>query len=443
MRNNGRLQSRLYCKEGTLARLYGRELQLNCPRSPAMLHSMAMTEKPTAVLKLKKGREKPVLNRHPWIFSGAIARVEGQPEPGDLVDVTAADGRWLARAYFNPNSQIRGRLLSWDEQEAIDETFWARRIQRAIAGRDALGLAATSNAYRLVNAEADGLPGLVVDKYGDFLVVQFLTLGVDRRREMLLELLVEIATPQGIIERSDVEVRAREGLTEVAGHRWGEKPAPEVVVQENGHDFAVNLLEGHKTGLYLDQRDNRAAVCRPHFVAGKEILNVFAYTGGFALYAAAQGAKSILNLDSSAELLRQAEQNILRNGHQRPHDEYIAADAFQALRYYRDQGHQTDVVILDPPKFAHSRGDVEKACRGYKDLNWLALRLIRPGGLLATFSCSGRVSADLFQKVVFGAAVDAGRDVQIIQRLGQSADHPILLSFPESAYLKGLLCRVW
>jgi 23S rRNA (cytosine1962-C5)-methyltransferase len=400
-------------------------------------------EHTTATIWLKKGREKPVLNRHPWLFSGAIARVDGTPEPGDLVDVMAAGGRWLARAYFNPKSQIQGRILSWNEDEPIGESFWARKIQRAIAGRAALALAPATNAYRLVNAEADGLPGLMVDKYGDFLVVQFLTLGVDRRQEMLLELLAEIARPHGIVERSDVEVRAREGLTEVAGHRWGQKPPAEVVVQENGHHFGVNLLEGHKTGLYLDQRDNRAAVCQPRFVAGKEVMNVFAYTGGFALYAAAHGAKSITNLDSSADLLRQAEQNVLRHGPERPQDEYVAGDAFQVLRHYRDNGRQTDVVILDPPKFAHSRGDVEKACRGYKDLNWLALRLIRPGGLLATFSCSGRVSADLFQKVIFGAAVDARRDVQIIQQLGQSADHPILLSFPESAYLKGLLCRVW
>jgi 23S rRNA (cytosine1962-C5)-methyltransferase len=408
-----------------------------------MLHSMFSMEQATAVLKLKKGREKPVLNRHPWLFSGAIAKVEGRPEAGDLVDVAAADGRWLARAYFNPKSQIQGRILSWDENEAIGETFWARKIQRALAGRDALALAPATNAYRLINAEADGLPGLVVDRYRDFLVVQFLTLGVDRRQEMLLDLLDQNVRPKGIVERSDVDVRTREGLTEIAAHRRGQKAPAELVVQENGHDFAVNLLEGHKTGLYLDQRDNRAAVCRPHFVASKEVMNIFAYTGGFAVYAAAHGAKSILNLDSSAELLRQAEENVRRNHPERPQDEYVAADAFQALRYYRDKGYQTDLVILDPPKFAHSQGDVERACRGYKDLNWLALRLIRPGGLLATFSCSGRVSADLFQKVVFAAAVDAGRDVQIIQHLGQAADHPILLTFPESAYLKGLLCRVW
>jgi 23S rRNA (cytosine1962-C5)-methyltransferase len=214
------------------------------------------------------------------------------------------------------------------------------------------------------------------------------------------------------------------------------------MVLENNHHFAANLLEGHKTGLYLDQRDNRQAVCRPEFVAGKEILNLFAYTGGFAIYAAAAGAQTITNVDSSAELLRQAERNIQHNGHDRPQDEYIAADAFQLLRHYRDNGRQFDMVILDPPKFANSQRDILPATRGYKDLNWLAMRLLRPGGLLATFSCSGLVSADLFQKVLFGAAVDAGRDVQILQSMSQSADHPILLTFPESAYLKGFLCRV-
>jgi 23S rRNA (cytosine1962-C5)-methyltransferase len=400
-------------------------------------------EKTTATIRLKKGREKPVVQRHPWLFSGAIDKVEGRPQPGDLVEVIANNGRWLARAYFNPRSQIQGRILSWDENEEINEAFWTRRIQRALAGRQALQLEPQTNAYRLVNAESDGLPGLVVDKYADFLVVQFLTLGVDRRQEMLIDILAESVQPQGIFERSDVSVRQQEGLTEIATQRWGKKPPAELMVRENNLEFGVSLLEGHKTGLYLDQRQNRTAVCRPEHVAGKEIMNIFAYTGGFALYAAAQGAQAIVNMDSSGSVLVQAEKNVLRNSGPRPQDEYIAADAFQALRYYRDNGRQTDMVILDPPKFAHSQADVERACRGYKDLNWLSLRLIRPGGLLATFSCSGRVSADLFQKVVFGAAVDAGRDVQILQHLGQAADHPILLSFPESAYLKGLLCRVW
>ncbi|MCP4424485.1 MAG: class I SAM-dependent rRNA methyltransferase [Chloroflexi bacterium] len=402
-----------------------------------------------ATLVLKRGRQKPVVNRHPWIFSGAIARFEGEPEPGDIVDVAGGAGRlrgnsrFLARAYYNPHSQIRGRILTWDANEAIDEAFWRRKIGRAVKGRSALALEPATTAYRLINAESDGLPGLIVDKYGDYLVIQCLTLGIDRHKETLIRLLVDLLRPAGIVERSDVSVRALEGLPEAKGLVWGDAPPADLIVLENGHKFGVDLLGGHKTGFYLDQRANRTAVCQPHFVAAKEILNVFAYTGGFALYAAANGAGPIINVDSSIEALEQAERNMALNGWERPFDEYIAGDAFEVLRYYRDEGRQFDMVILDPPKFAHSRRDVERASRGYKDINWLALRLLRPGGLLATFSCSGRISADLFQKIVFGAAVDAGRDVQIIQKLSQSPDHPVLLTFPESAYLKGLLCRVW
>lgn len=397
----------------------------------------------TGLITLKKGREKPVVNRHPWIFSGAIQRVEGNPAAGDVVDVVAADGRWLARAGYNPQSQIRGRILTWQEQEAIDEAFWRGRLQRAISGRYALSFEPETTAYRLVNAEADGLPGLVVDRYGDYLVIQCLTLAIDRRKAMLVSLLADLLAPAGILERSDVSVREKEGLVDAVGLRYGEMPPADLTICENGHRFQVSLLEGHKTGLYLDQRDNREIVGQEAHVAGGEVLNVFAYTGGFAVYVASAGAKSVTNIDSSAAVLEQAEKNVILNGYGRPGDEYIVGDAFQVLRHYRDSGRQFDVVILDPPKFANSQGDVERACRGYKDLNWLGMRLLRPGGLLATFSCSGLVSADLFQKVVWGAAVDAGRDGQILRPLGQAADHPVLLTFPESAYLKGLLCRVW
>jgi 23S rRNA (cytosine1962-C5)-methyltransferase len=397
----------------------------------------------TASLVLKKGREKPVLNRHPWLFSGAIARVNGRPEPGDIVDVIDGNGRFLARAYYNAQSQICGRILTWDVDEPIDSSFWQIKIERAAAGRQALGLDPATTAFRLINAEADGLPGLIVDKYEDYLVIQCLTLGIDRRKDMIVELLAETFQPTGIYERSDVSVRAKEGLPQSKGTVWGKDPSTELVVRENGYLFGVDLKAGHKTGLYLDQRDNRTAVSQPEYITGQEILNAFAYAGGFAVYAAAQEAGPITNLDSSIEALSQAEQNLALNGFARSEDEYIAGDAFEVLRYYRDEGRQFDVIILDPPKFAHTQRDVERAARGYKDINWLSLRLLRPGGLLATFSCSGRVSADLFQKIVFGAAVDAGRDVQIIQQLGQAPDHPILLTFPESAYLKGLLCRVW
>ncbi|MFQ5399059.1 MAG: class I SAM-dependent rRNA methyltransferase [Anaerolineae bacterium] len=400
-----------------------------------------MTNEHTSLL-LKKGREKPVRQRHPWIFSGAVSRVQGEPAPGDMVAALSHDGRFLARGYFNPHSQIRCRLLTWTD-EPIDEAFWQARIARAAAARTALSLEPETTAYRLINAEADGLPGLVVDRYNEFLVIQCLTMGIERRKEMLVALLAEAFQPAGIVERSDVNARPQEGLPQVTGHLWGTAPPQRVTVKENGLQFAVDVHAGHKTGFYLDQRPNRAIVGRPEHVAGKEILNVFAYTGGFALYAAAAGAGPITNVDASADALTLAEQNMELNEFERPDDEYIVANAFELLRHYRDGGRRFDVAVLDPPKFAHSRRDVDRACRGYKDLNWLAMRLLRPGGLLATFSCSGRISADLFQKVVFSAAVDAGCDVQILQQLGQGPDHPILVTFPESAYLKGLLCRVW
>mgnify|MGYP000866563509 CR=1 FL=1 len=426
-------------------------------------------ETPTATLLLKNGRDKPVLNRHPWIFSGAIERLKGDARPGDLVTVADHRGAPLATAYYNPKSQIQARILSWDPSEPVDHDFWLRRLRRAIEGRAMIGLAtsderratsgepaspasslpsfpapqAETTAYRLVNAESDLLPGLVVDRYGDYLVMQCLTLGIDRRKGMLTNRLVELLQPAGILERSDADVRGKEGLRPVVEMRHGQAPPPELAVYENGRQFLVDVWKGHKTGFYLDQRDNRAALGDPALLAGREVLNVFAYTGAFGVYAAAAGAGRVVQVDSSTPALEVAERNMALNGFARPNDEYIAGDAFEVLRYYREEGQQFDAVVLDPPKFAYSQGQVERACRGYKDLNWLALRLLRPGGLLATFSCSGLVGADLFQKVVFGAAVDAGRDVQILRHLGQSADHPVLLSFPESAYLKGLLCRVW
>jgi 23S rRNA (cytosine1962-C5)-methyltransferase len=400
-------------------------------------------EMPTAILTLKKGRQKPVLNRHPWIFSGAVQSVQGSPAPGDIVDIADRGQNFLARAYYNPQSQIQARILTWDPAEAIDDAFWRRRLEQARNGRFSLNLQPQTNAFRLVNAEADGLPGLIVDQYGDYLVLQCLTLGIDRRKDQLIALLADLFQPQGIIERSDVDVRHKEGLTASSGLVWGQAPPADYTIRENGLTFAVDLLQGHKTGFYLDQRDNRALVGQPHVVAGQTVLNLFAYTGGFAVYAAAQQAGRIINVDSSAEALAQAESNIALNGWRRPQDEYLAGDAFEVLRYYRDEGEQFNVIVLDPPKFAHSRRDIDNACRGYKDLNWLALRLLRPGGWLATFSCSGLISADLFQKVLFGAAVDAGRHTQIIRRLTQAEDHPVALTFPESAYLKGFLCRVW
>lgn len=393
-------------------------------------------------LQLKRGREKPVENRHPWIFSGAIEAVYGDPEPGDLVAVVDSRDRWLATAYYNPRSQIRARILSWEADEVVDESWWHGRLRAALERRAALQLEPETTAYRLVNAEADLLPGLVVDRYADYLVLQALTMGIERHKAMLAGALTELTGVAGIVERSDVDVREREGLPATRSLLAGKQPPPTVEIREHDLRFLVNLMEGHKTGLYLDQRENRALLGQPRFVSGKEVLNVFAYTGGFAVHAAGAGAGPITNVDSSVAVLEQAERNMAHNGFDRPGDDYLAGDAFEVLRHYRDTEREFDLIILDPPKFAHSQRDVQPACRGYKDLNWLAFRLLRPGGLLATFSCSGLVDADLFQKVVFGAAVDAGRDAQILFRLGQAPDHPILLTFPESAYLKGFLLRV-
>ena len=388
---------------------------------------------------LRAGREKPVLRRHPWVFSGAVARIEGPAQDGDLVRVADSRGRDLATGYLNRRSQIVVRLLTWETGEQVDAAFWSRRLQRAIAGRQRLAADPATDAYRLVHAEADGLPGLIVDRYGDWLVVQCLTLGMARRRAEIVSLLAGLLRPRGIYGRDDAEVRRKEGLPLEKGLLWGEEPPGRVEVREQGCRFLVDIRRGHKTGFYLDQRENRqrvAACC-----AGAEVLNAFAYTGGFGVYAGRAGARSVVNVDTSAGALALAAENVALNGC--PPQEMVTGDVFRLLRTWRDRGRAFDLVILDPPKFAASQAQVRDASRGYKDANLLAMRLLRPGGLLATFSCSGLVSADLFQKIVFGASLDAGREVQIIGRLSQGADHPVLLTFPESAYLKGLLCRVW
>lgn len=397
---------------------------------------------PRGNLFLKPDRYKPVRQRHPWIFSGAIQRVGGAPTPGDLVAIRTQGGDYLATGYYNPQSQIRARLLTWDERETLGPAFWRGRLTHALALRQALALEPATTAYRLVNAEADGLPGLIVDRYGDYVVLQSLTMGIEKRKTWLVDALWDLLQPAGILERSDVNVRSKEGLGPAVGLLRGAPPPDQLLIQENGLAYYVDVWRGHKTGHYLDQRDNRAHVTEPCFVAGRRVLNVFAYTGGFGVYAGVRGAQAVTHVDGSAELLAQAQANMRLNGLDRRQDEYITADAFELLRHFRDSGRRFDLIILDPPKFAHSQADVLAATRGYKDLNWLACRLLEPGGWLATFSCSGLVSAELFQKVVFGAALDAGRDAQIIHTLTQGPDHPILLSFPEAAYLKGLLLRV-
>lgn len=394
-----------------------------------------------ATIRLHPGKDRPVRQRHPWIFSGAVASVAGQPAAGEVVDVVSAEGQWLARGYYNARSQIVVRLLTWQQAEPVDAAFWRRRLAAAGAVRAELGLEPATTGYRLAHAESDGVPGLIVDRYGDWLAVQFLALGVEARRELLLDLLTELYAPAGIVERSDAAVRQQEGLPMRSGLVRGQPPPADLAIFEHGLRFPANLLGGQKTGFYVDQRENRRSVAA--HAAGKRVLNAFSFTGAFGVYALAGGAAHVTNVDSSYEALAGAEAALRLNGFDPDAQaEGICGDVFQVLRAFRDAGRRFDLVILDPPKFARSKAELDGATRGYKDINLLALKLLTPGGLLATFSCSGLVTPDLFQKIVFGASIDAGRDAQILAKLSQGPDHPILLSFPEGEYLKGLLCRV-
>ena len=394
----------------------------------------------TPVLVLKPGRERSVIQRHPWIFSGAVERMEGDAGNGETLAVTAHDGGWLAWAAYSPTSQIRARIWSWKPDERIDEGFFRERLRRAIALRDTAIPPGETDAYRLVHAESDGLPGLIVDRYQDVLVTQFLSAGAERWKETIINLLPELIETQHIYERSDVDVRRLEGLPERTGILRGGPLPQRLIIHENDLKFAVDVLHGHKTGFYLDQRPNRAVVAR--FSQDKEVLNCFAYTGGFAIYALAGGARSVVSIDTSAEALELGRENIALNNLPADRAEWVEGDVFHLLRAYRDRGREFDMIILDPPKFAPTAAQAQRAARGYKDINLLAFKLLRPGGLLFTFSCSGGVSADLFQKIVAGAALDAGVHARILMHLAQGPDHPVALNFPEGEYLKGLVCAV-
>jgi 23S rRNA (cytosine1962-C5)-methyltransferase len=403
-----------------------------------------------ATVFIQAQKLKAIERQHPWIFSGAISHIEGNPGDGEIVTVRSSAGEFMARGYWNSQSAIRIRLLSWNESEIIDDLFWRKRLERAIQARQVENRVythGTANAYRLVNAENDWIPGLVVDRYGDWLVIQALTLGIAIRKTMLVNLLADILNPAGIYERSDVDVRQKEGLPAETGLLKGKEPPDLIEIDENGRRFLIDIRHGHKTGFYLDQRENREIVGNwfrwSEDASQCVVLNTFAYTGGFAVYALGGLVKRVINVDSSADALHLAKRNIALNGFTASDEDFVEGDVFQVLRYYRDIGQQFDMIILDPPKFAQSPRQVESAARGYKDINLLAFRLLKPGGILATFSCSGAIDESLFQKIVFGALADAGRDAQIIRHLEQASDHPVALTFPEGAYLKGLLCRVY
>ena len=393
-----------------------------------------------AAMTLKAGREKSVLRRHPWIFSGAVANIKGTPEAGATIDIYSNQGAWLARAAYSPQSQIVGRIWTFEQAEEVSAAFFHARLKQALVARQRLA-AQNVTAYRVVNAESDGLPGVIIDRYGDFFVCQFLTAGADAWKAVIVAELAALAPHAGIYERSDADVREKEGLPLVSGVLSGETPPDVLEIQEGGMRFLVNIQRGQKTGFYLDQRDNRAFLAQ--FASGAEVLNCFAYTGGFGVYALKHGAKKVTNIDTSADALDLAKKNVLLNGMNPDLAESVQDDVFKALRVYRNAERQFDVVVLDPPKFAESKSQLERACRGYKDINWLAMRALRPGGALLTFSCSGLMTLDLFQKIVADAALDAHRHAQMIHILTQAEDHPVALNFPEGAYLKGLVCRVW
>ena len=388
---------------------------------------------------LKAGREKSVLRRHPWIFSGAIEHVSGQPQNGDTVAVHASQGTFLGYAAYNALSKISARMWSWQESDRIDADFFHHKISVALAARSALNIAQHSTGIRLIHGEADGLPGLVVDQYNDVLVMQIGSAGAEKWREVFVEILQNLCRPACIYERSDSDSRTLEGLPERNGVLLGTLPDA-LVLTEHGIRFGVDVAHGQKTGFYLDQRDNRALI--GELAHDKDVLNCFCYSGGFSLYALRGGAKSVLSIDSSAEALQLAQHNVALNALDVERAQWQCEDVFQALRKLRDQNKKFDLIILDPPKFAPTAAFAEKAARGYKDINLLGFKLLNPGGMLATYSCSGGISDDLFQKIVAGAALDAGVEAQIVNKLHAAADHPVLLSFPEGAYLKGLLLRV-
>jgi 23S rRNA (cytosine1962-C5)-methyltransferase len=391
-----------------------------------------------ATLQLHARAERSLARRHPWIFSGGVAEVRGDPAPGDTVEVLAGDGSPVALAAYSPHSQIRARVWSFDPAVAIDRAFLLRRLERAIAAR---GAAAREErgACRLVYAESDGLPGLIVDRYGEFLVCQFLAAGAERWRDAVVEALVELVGPRGVYERSDALARRQEGLDLRHGLLHGEEPPSRIEIDEDGLRYLVDVRAGHKTGAYLDQRPNRRRFLAD--AAGRAVLDVFAYSGGFSLAALAGGAASVLQVEDSAAALAQSVEHVELNELPADRLEQIRGDAFSVLRRLRSEGRLFDAVVLDPPKFVTSRARLEQAARGYKDVNRLAFLLLRPGGLLYTFSCSGLLEPALFQKIVADAALDARVEAQILERLGQAADHPTLLSFPEATYLKGLVCR--
>lgn len=393
-----------------------------------------------STVKLKMGREKSARNYHPWLFSGAIAAVEDNPSPGEIVSIVDSGNVFLAYGYYNPRPQISIRLLEWDESKAIDYSWWKDKLHKSINRREKLARDAGTDSYRLVYSEGDGLPGLIVDKYADYLVLQSLTAGIERVKGNIIDILAELIMPRCIYERSEDRTRKLEGLDTTTGALWGEKPAGFITIKENDLRFHVDIENGQKTGFYLDQRRNRFQVA--NYAKDLSILDCFSHTGAFSIYALRAGAKSVTLIDSSRECLDLARRNIELNGQDTVDVEFVTGDAFELLRSYKDRGRKFDMIIIDPPKFARSQRNLKRALAGYKDINMLGMSLVNSGGYLATFSCSGAVDYNTFRTVLFWAAADSAKQVQIVDDLYQASCHPRLATFPEGSYLTGFLCRI-
>ncbi|WP_439067958.1 23S rRNA (cytosine(1962)-C(5))-methyltransferase RlmI [Serratia ureilytica] len=394
----------------------------------------------TVRLFLAKGREKSLLRRHPWVFSGAVQRVEGKALSGETIDILDSQGKWLARGAYSPESQIRARVWTFQQDEEVNIDFFIRRLLQAQSWRDWVAQRDGLDGYRLIAGESDGLPGITIDRFQNFLVLQLLSAGAEYQRPALLSALQHCYPECSIYDRSDVAVRKKEGLPLAQGPVLGDLPPELLPITEHGMKLLVDIQQGHKTGFYLDQRDSRLAA--RNYSAGRRVLNCFSYTGAFAVSALMGGCAQVISVDTSQAALDIARQNVELNKLELNKAEFVRDDVFQLLRNYRAQGEKFDLIIMDPPKFVENKNQLASACRGYKDINMLALQLLNPGGILLSFSCSGLMPTDLFQKILADAAVDAGRDVQFIEQFRQAADHPVIATYPEGLYLKGFACRV-
>jgi 23S rRNA (cytosine1962-C5)-methyltransferase len=388
---------------------------------------------------LKKGKEKAAVLHHPWIFSGAIDKIKGNPENGEVVAVRAADKEFLAYAYFHDQSRVALRLLEWDENVVIDKNWYTQKIKTAIASRRHL-LNEDTNTCRLVFSEADFLPGLIVDQYADFLSLQILSAGIESVKEDIIDILKQELQPTGIFDKSDAGARKHENLEPAQGLLWGENPPEFIEVRENGVRYHINIADGQKSGFYCDQRDNRSILAA--YTTGKTVLDCFCYSGGFSLNSLKAGATQVTSVDSSALAIETLAHNVALNELPAGRQISIQSDVNKQLRLFKEEGKKFDVIVLDPPKYAPSRSALDRAARAYKDLNRLGMLLLESGGILATFSCSGAVDMETFKQIIAWAALDAGKEVQIIKQFNQPEDHPVRISFPEGEYLKGLLLRV-